>query len=141
MVRDQHGNVLGRVARRVQHLDGDIAKFKLLAVANAAEWKRHLRSLEQHIVGARRLGERAARRHVIGMQMRVDHVADAHAGLVRPAPIGGDVADGIDYRGGRAAGAAKQVRRAHRIEMQVLTQDHGSGLPGEGRLTTSRLIQ
>jgi hypothetical protein len=62
---------------------------------------------------------------VVGMNMRVDHVEDAHAGRLGGFEIRRDVADRIDNGGGSLAAAAEEVRCGDGIEMQELTQDHG----------------
>ena len=83
-VGDEHRDVLRRMAGRVQHLDGDVAELKHFAIAHATEGKCYVGSGEQHVVGAGGFGERAAGGNVIGVKVRVDDVADAHAGLRAP---------------------------------------------------------
>ena len=76
-------NVLGRVPRRVQDLDRDVAELQHVAVANATEGEGRFRFGEQHIFGAGRFGQLTAGRDVIGVKMRIDDVANAHAASLR----------------------------------------------------------
>ena len=86
-VADQRRQALGRVARRLQEAQRDAADAELVAVvaprgggARAAA----LRS-EDHL-GARALRELAVAAHEVGVQVRLDHVADAKAVRLAPRP-------------------------------------------------------
>ena len=57
-----------------------------------------LRAFEEHVFRAGSLGERAARREVVGMDMGVDDEEDPHAGRSRRLEVGLDVADRINDR-------------------------------------------
>ena len=102
-----------------------LPNFENFAVSNAAEWKRRVCIGEQYVLSTGGLGQFAARRNVIGMQMGVDDIKDAHSGFVGRFQIGTDIANGIDNGRGRTSSAAKEVGRRDRISVQVLAQDHG----------------
>ncbi len=123
-VRYQEADMLGRVARRMQHGRRDVAERKHLSVAHAFERECHLRLGRQHVFGAGRVSEGTSRREVIGMQMRIDDEVDAHASRFGCAQIRLDGPGRIDDGTGRLAAAAEQIGDADRIGVQELTEDH-----------------
>jgi hypothetical protein len=93
---------------------------KHVAVAHLAERKSHIRFGEQHVFRARHLGQFTAGRDVIGVQMRVHDVANAHAGLFGRAKIRSQIAEGIDNSSERLAATAEHIGRRDRIGVQEL---------------------
>jgi hypothetical protein len=117
--------MLGSVARRVQDLDRDVAEFQNISVSNAAKRKGCLRLGEKPIFRACGFGQLAASRDVAGMQMRIDHIMNAHSGFVSRRQIGRDLTDRIYDGSGGAPSASEEVRRSDRVGVQELAQDHG----------------
>jgi hypothetical protein len=95
------------MARRVQHPRSDIAERKHLFVARSPERKRDFRARPEHILCADCLGELPTCREMVGMNVRVDHEVDAHAGSLRGTQIRLDLADGIDDGTGGPSAAAE----------------------------------
>src|SRR4051794_40071700 len=89
-------DVFRGVARRMQHLRSDVAEWKDLFVARSLEWKRNVRMRREHVFCAGRLGELAARREMVGMNVGVDNKMDAHAGGLGSAHVRLDLANWID---------------------------------------------
>ena len=112
------------MSRRVEDLGGDIAERQDAPVADAMEWRRGLGAGEQDVLGAGGIGQSPAGRHVVGMDVRVDDVEDAHAGRFGSGEIGRDVADRIDDGSRSLAATAEQIGDRHRIGVQEWTQDH-----------------
>ena len=111
-VAHQQTDAVWRVARRVQHIDHDIAGLEALAVGQRLNAKRHepvLLSCRQYGAPTRRASSRPAG-VVVGMHMGVDDVGDLDAGLLglgdEPVLVAGD---DIDGHGLAEAGAAEEI--------------------------------
>ncbi len=113
-----------RVAGGVERLDRHVAEVEQIAVAHCAKRRGGGRVGEENVFGPGRLGERAPRGQVIGMDVRVNDVANLQPGLSGRVEIARDVADRVDDRAGGLAAAAEQIRDADRIGVQELSQDH-----------------
>jgi hypothetical protein len=61
---------------------------------------------------------------VVGVQMRVEHVANTHAHRLGGPQVRGKVAKRIDYGRGGVSAAAEEVRRRNGIGVEKLAQDH-----------------
>ena len=72
--------MLRSVSGRVHDLDGDVAESEHVAVVHTEERKIGGGLGEQHVFGASGLRECAAGGYMVGVKMRIDDVADAHAG-------------------------------------------------------------
>ena len=116
--------MLWRVARRVHHPDGDVAKFKRLAVLHAREGIGRIGRRMQHIFRPGSFGQCPPRRDVIGMQMGVDYIKDAHSECFGCREVGSQVPHRIDDRSGRLATTAEEIRCGHRFSVEKLSQDH-----------------
>ena len=132
--------MLGRMSRRMEDLGDDIAERQDAAVIDAVEWRRGLGACEQYVLGARGIGQTPACRHVVGMDVRVDDVEDAHAGRFGSGEIGRDVADGIDNGSRRLPATAEEVGDRHRISVQEWTQDHDR-LPVARRISFNNYVE
>ena len=82
--------------RRMEHLDLGVPHVQDFAVLHAPERIVCFRTSEDYVLGSGRLGELTTARDMIGVHMRVDHVADRHVPLLRLLQITPDVSDGID---------------------------------------------
>jgi hypothetical protein len=71
-------DALGRVARGVEHRHPGIAELELLTITKRFEWKRNVGGLVQMVRRTNPSRERKAARAMIGVDMRVDDVRDAH---------------------------------------------------------------
>ena len=83
LVGNQQTDAVQGVARRVQHLDDDVAGLDHVVVVQRMERKFHEFgiALVQAVVRASQLRESAAAGIMIGMYVRVDHVRDRDLGL------------------------------------------------------------
>ena len=61
---------------------------------------------------------------MVGMKMRIDDVADAHAGRFGGTKIRGKVTERINDGCSGAPAAAEQIGSGYRIGVQELAQDH-----------------
>ncbi len=81
---------------------------------------------------------------MVGVNMRVDHVADAHSRGVGGFAVGGEITDRVDHGCSGASAAAKQVRGGNRIGLKKLAQDHSfassSLLPNQGKLKRPKAL-
>ena len=115
-------------------VDGDVAEFQHVAVLDALGMgSRHRRSSNSTYSAPAASRERAPGRDMVGMDMRIDHVEDAHARRRGRLEIGRDVADGIDDGRGRLAAAAEEVGGGDGIGMKKLSQDHGASSVARSR--------
>ena len=75
-VADEVANALRRVARRVQNPDVIVAELDLIAVAEAGVAKHEVRCLVVVDRGAASLGQRLRGRRMVGLDVRLENVAD-----------------------------------------------------------------
>jgi hypothetical protein len=125
--------MFGRVTRRVQHIDNDIAERESITVIRGMKRERHFGAGVQRILGPRRAGERSPRRAMIGMDMGIDDELDAHPGFVRDAEVWFNVAQRVYDGAGGVPAAAQQVGNCDRIAVEELAQDHACLLSSLGR--------
>ncbi len=118
---DIQRNMLRRMAWRMEDLGRDVAESEHVAVVDASKRRSRFRTGEQHILGARGLGQTPSRRGMVGMNMRVDDVDNSHPRDLRRLEIGRDIADGVDDGGCSLSPAAKQVRDRDGIGVQELS--------------------
>src|SRR5487761_1344298 len=116
--------MLRRMAGGVEDFGCDVPQFEHVPIANPMEWKGHVRVGKEHVFGLCDPGQRAASRHVIGVEVGVYDVADAHPGFLRGAQVPTDVTDRVDDRTQRFTAASKQVRGRYGVRVQKLPQDH-----------------
>src|SRR5579859_873639 len=129
VVGHQETDVFRRMTRRVPHARGDVSERQHVAILRCRERKRDIRVRGQDILRTGRLGELARRGEMIGVDVGVDHIVDAHARPLGRLDVGLDVADGIDHGGRRLASTAEKVGDADRLEVQKLAYDHGVASP------------
>ena len=102
------------MARRVQHLDLDVAQIKHLAIDQGFVVELHERSraFVQTLWCANALGQFPAARKVIGMDMGVDDIGDTHVRLSclfnEPILV---ARDHIDSCGDGVSRASKEIRQ------------------------------
>ena len=120
--------MLGRMARRVQHVHDDIAERQAVAVVHRTDRESHLGPGMEDIFGTGLACEDAPGGTMIGVDMGIDDEADAHSGVVGNLQVWCDVADRIDDGTSGMPAAAEQVGDGNRIGMEELTHDH-AGLP------------
>src|SRR5438093_409160 len=107
----------------VQHFDRHIAHLDLLTVARSSRATRR-RGLVQHVLRADLLRKLAASRNVIGVHVCVEHVPNRHSCLAGCLKVRLNVLDGIDNGTHRVTAATEQIRRADRIPVEELPEDH-----------------
>src|SRR5687768_1853414 len=96
----------------------DIAEFEDLAVLDGMEREIGTRASEEHVLGTGRLGQSTSGGHMVRMNMRIDHIEDAHAGRACRVEIGLDRKDRVDDGRRGLAAAAEQIGRGDGIEMK-----------------------
>ena len=69
-------------------------------------------------------GQAPSRRGMVGVNMRVDDIEDAHPRVFRGLKIGRDIADRVDDGRRGLAAAAEKVGNAYGIGVQELPEDH-----------------
>ena len=116
--------MLRSVAGSMQHLRCHVAEWKNVAVARAAEVRRGLGAGEEDIFRAGGFRETPSGRDVIGVNVRVDDIEDAHPSVFGGLKIGRDLADRVDDGRRGLAAAAEKVGNAHRIRVQELPENH-----------------
>ncbi len=123
-VAHQRRQALGRVARRFQEAQRDLADAELVAVAHRAVGERDRSARSEHHLGARPLRELAVAAHEVGVQVRLDHVADAKAVRLRLVQVFVDVAArvdddrlalGPDHVGGLGQAPQVELLEVHRL--------------------------
>ena len=104
---------IARVARRVDRLHPDAADHEHVAVLQAQVRKGRRAVAEHHDGHAELPGDLVRRREMIGVRVRVDHVAKRQAAAREAAVVVIDLADlGIDQRGDARIGTADEIRLA-----------------------------
>ena len=123
-VAEQEGGVLGPVAGRVHRLDLDVAEAKRPAVGERLVRVLGVGELVDVDGRARRPGEPAVSRDVVGVVVGLEHVLDPDA--VQPAEpqVGLDDPLRVDHRGDARAGVADQVGGAAQVLVQDLAKEH-----------------
>src|SRR5712691_4343232 len=125
-VGDQERDAIRGVPGGVEHLDPGVAQLDLLAVDQRRERKSHLRRLVQAVVGTGEARERRATRTMVGVDMRIDHVRDAHALRRRERGVRLDVPLlWIDDRALAQAATAEEIGCAAGFEVVIGPKDHG----------------
>src|SRR5262249_41893835 len=125
VVGDHKRDVLGRMSGSMQYLDRDVSQFEYVAVADFVEWEVYIRASEQHVLRACGLSQLAASGNVIGVQVRVDHVANAHSDFFGRAQVRRYVAEGVNNGSYRLASTTEHVGCCDRVGVQELAQNHG----------------
>lgn len=124
-VRYNEANTLRRVTWGMKHPGRRIAEDNLLAIPQGKEGERNRGRLMKRIDSSRSGGQRAAARNMIGVNMRVDYMCDAHSLRSAELDIGLDVLRlRIDDSGVSLAAAAKHVRCTSRFEVIEWPEDH-----------------
>ena len=98
-VGDRVGDVLRRVARRLENGEPQLANVERLAVADRPVLVGELRTRPDDVRRAGQGGELAPARDVVVVEVRLDDVADPKVVLARRIEIDVDVAPRIDDRG------------------------------------------
>ena len=114
---------LGRVARRLEHLEHDAADGEAIALAEPHGVARHRAVAMHDRLRSGALGERGATGHVIGVHVRLD-------GVYELQPMRGDarqvaldlLGDGIDQRGDLGLVVADEVRVRRRFGIEELLE-------------------
>jgi hypothetical protein len=126
------------MAGRVQHRHCHVAEFENVTVLDATESEIGFRALEEHVLRAGSLGERATGRDVVGMNVRVDRIEDTHACRPRCLQIRLNLTDRVDDGCGGLAATTEQVGRCNGIGMEELSEDHGPSPERRGRIVFGR---
>ena len=79
---------------------------------------------KQHVFGTGGFGQSSPRRHVIGVNVRVDDIQDTHPSLLGGLEIGRDVPNRIDHGRRGLAATAEQIGDRHGLGVEELAQDH-----------------
>ena len=101
--------MLRSVSGRVQNPDGHIAESEHVAVAHTEEREMGGGFGEQDVRCAGGLSECTAGGYVVGVKMRVDDVANPHAGRFSRLEVRRGVSERIDNSAGGPSAAAKKV--------------------------------
>ena len=129
-VRNRVGDVLGRVPRRVEHLEAQPADGDRLAVAHRPVLVAELGARADDVLGAGRRGELPPARHVVVVEMGLDHVADPQAALAGRVDVDVDVAARVDDRGQAELLVTDQGRQvAEPLDLE-LADEHRAIRPG-----------
>jgi hypothetical protein len=92
----------------------------------------------EDVVRAGHHGERRPGRVMVGVHVRVDHVADAEPDIFGGLQVVLGIVDGVDDRAQSLTTAAEEIRRADdRISVQELAQNHDWCLTLRGRSARS----
>lgn len=75
------------------------------------------------------------------MNMRVDDVHDAHAGLSTCQLVRRDVVDGVDDDALGESATAEEIRGANRRGMEELAKDHRDKCSGLGSDSSNEMIE
>ena len=124
-IRYDEGEMLGRVARDVEHPGVHVAEPEDVAILHRAEGKPEPGRGVQEVLGTRGRGQLTAGGEMVGVYVGIDDVAE-------PEPHGGGrvevalgLAHGINDSAGGMTAAAEEIRRGdHRVGVQKLAQDH-----------------
>src|SRR5262249_33909709 len=117
---------LGTVAGRVDHVQPQLAELELLAVAQAAERVAHPRRLVQAQLGAVLRGQPPRARDVVGVDVRVDHVAEREVALLQERVVLLDPERRVDDGGLVRLPRRDQVRRATAPLVEDLLEVHAA---------------
>ena len=98
-VGDRVGDVLRRVARRLENGEPQLAHVERLAVADRPVLVSELRTRSDHVRRAGQRGEVPPARDVVVVEVRLDDVTDSKVVLAGRIEIDVDVAPRIDDRG------------------------------------------
>ena len=124
-VDDEDGNALGRVARRLQEAQDDLAHPDLVAVLHRAVGEGRGRPGSEDDLCPRALRQLDMAAHEVGVQVRLHDVADGEALRVRLGHVLFDVALGIDHRGlalgADQVGSVGQAAEIELLEVHVPT--------------------
>ena len=123
-ISDEQRYVLGGMSRRMQNLDGDVSKFEHVAVAYCLKRAGSSDLRGEHIARTGGGCQTPPRGHVIGMDMRVDDVEDAHTARLGGAQVRLDIPDGIHDSAAGPAAAAEEIRDRDRLSVQKRSQYH-----------------
>jgi hypothetical protein len=124
-IGDEQGNMLGRVSRRMEDVGGDVAQLEHVAVTNAAVRPSRFRFGEQYILGTGDFGQPPPCRDMVGVNMRVDDIENAHPGVSGRIKIWRDLAHRIDHGSRCLSATAEEIGDRDGIAVQELAQDHG----------------
>ena len=111
------------MSRRLQRAQHDVADAQLVAVAHRAMRELGIRRRAKHDLRAGALRQLAMPADEVGVQVRLDDVADAQAALVGRVDVLLDVALRIDDR--RLAVRTDQVRGMRQAAEVELVEMHG----------------
>ena len=138
-VDQRERRVLGPVPGRVERPDRDAPELELPAVVERLVVVVG-RGLPVDVDrGARRRGEPAVARHVVGVVVRLEDVLDVHAEEAGEPQVLVDVEPRIDHGGDARVLVADQVAGAAEVVMDELAEDHPPTLAGARRATLRAL--
>ena len=101
--------MLRRVPGHVKHAHLDVPELESLAMLNGSVFVRRRSTVMQDVLGACLARERAARRVVIRVNVRIDDKFYCEFCLLRDAQVRRRCVDRVDDGGSRAPASAKEV--------------------------------
>ena len=98
---------------RVKHLNRHVTEREHVPITSGMERGRSVRFGKQHLLGTGGFGQPSPRRHMIGVNVRVDDIQDAHPSLLGGFDIPLDVPNRIDHCRRGLAATAEQIGNRH----------------------------
>src|SRR4030095_8330769 len=125
LVSHQQRYVFGSVTRSMQHADADIAHVEFIAFVNRCKVEPRTRIRMQDILRTGQLHQLARTGNMVGMKVRVQHIANLHTGFFSKAQIYVNVFQRVAHGGLAFTRATEEIRRSDdRVKMEQLTKDH-----------------
>ena len=135
-IDDEQRDALRRVSRRLEDAQAYAAERDLVAVAGGHVGEGGPGPVPDDDRRARAAGQLPVARHEVGVDVRLDDVADLEAVPRRRLQVGVDVPPGVDDR--RDAAVADEVGGLRETAEVDLLEDHGAPPVGGGRLLFRR---